>query len=533
MNIIRRNVLRKKLFIIVSVFILIGTANSGAFGECIIEWVGDESGSIITQETSRTLQAARQLERALLPAGLGFVIEDCGDGDDPYYPHCPGCSATKPGWLVDVCLDGSYTKRCMYSNPECGWTHNGTWDVVCDSITTSTIIETTTVAPTTTTSVPPVTYWAKTYHGNSIRNAHSAIVKQTSDGGYIMAGDALFDGSSYGDIAVLKLDRNGNVLWQKAYSGTGTSRDEPADIIQTSEGGYILVGTIFNTFGGNAFWVLKLDADGNVSWQQMFGGSNADYPSNIVQTADGGYIIAGYTYSFGANSDIWILKLSSNGGVLWQKVYGGPGYEFGRIQQVSDGGYVIAGATMSSSGNSTADILVMKLDQSGNVIWEKIYAGSQLDSASAMIETPDREYIISGGTYSFGAGNEDVFVLKLDENGNIIWQKTYGGTSNDFANNIIRTSDNCYTVAANTYSFPVINTLSNILLFKIDDEGTLLWQKTYGGSGIDFVRSIQQTEDGGYIAGGSSSSFDEYVVFFVLKLDAYGDIPVCNIIGSS
>ena len=101
-------------------------------------------------------------------------------------------------------------------------------------------------------------YWAKTYHGNSIRNAHSAIVKQTSDGGYIMAGDALFDGSSYSDIAVLKLDRNGDVLWQKVYSGTGTSSDEAADIIQTSEGGYILVGSVFDTFGGDAFWVLSL-----------------------------------------------------------------------------------------------------------------------------------------------------------------------------------------------------------------------------------------------------------------------------------
>jgi hypothetical protein len=100
-------------------------------------------------------------------------------------------------------------------------------------------------------------------------------------------------------------------------------------------------------------------------------------------------------------------------------------------------------------------------------------------------------------------------------------------------NNIIRTSDNCYIVAANSYSFPEKNTLGNILLFKIDDEGTLLWQKTYGGSGIDFVRSIQQTNDGGFVAGGSSSSFDEFVVFFVLKLDAYGDIPVCNIIGTS
>jgi len=361
-----------------------------------------------------------------------------------------------------------------------------------------------------------------------MRNAHSCIIKQTSDGGYILAGDALFDGSSYGDIAVLKLDSDGNVVWQKAYSGTGTSSDEAGDIIETADGGYILLGSVFNTFGGTAFWVLKLDAAGNTVWQEMFGGSHEDYAHRVLQTADGGYIIAGSTYSFGSgNSDIWVLKLTGSGSVSWQKAYGGPGYEFGSsIQQTSDGQYVIAGSTMPSAGNSTADILVISLDQNGNIVWQKTYAGSQYDSASAIQETPDGGYIVAGGTYSFGAGIEDVLVLKLDVNGNLIWQKTYGGISNDFANDIKKTSDNCYIVAAITYSsFP----LGNILIFKIANEGTILWQKTYGGSSIDFVRSIEQTEDGGYIAGGSSGSFDDNEVFFTLKFDASGDIPDCAI----
>jgi hypothetical protein len=179
---------------------------------------------------------------------------------------------------------------------------------------------------------------------------------------------------------------------------------------------------------------------------------------------------------------MWIFKLTSNGNVSWQKIYGGPRSVWGNsIQQTSDGQYVITGQTMSSSMMSTTDI----------------------------------------------------FVIRLDQNGNIVWQKTYGGGRNDFANDIIKTSDNCYIVAADTYSFPASNTLGNILIFKISNDGTLLWQKTYGGSGIDFIRSIQETDDGGYIAGGSSSSFDQDMVFFVLKLDASGDIPDCNVAASS
>ena len=366
--------------------------------------------------------------------------------------------------------------------------------------------------------------WTHSFGGSNSDYAYS--IQQTSDGGYIVAGYTCSFGAGSDDFWVLRLDSSGSVDWQKTYSGAGV--DYAFSIQQTSDGGYIIAGFTYSFGAGYSdFWVLKLDSSGNITWQKTYGGTSYDYAESIQQTSDGGYIVAGRTYSFGAGYvDIWVLKLDSSGNVSWQKTYGGSGYdEAYSIKQTSDGGYVVAGYT-DSFGAGSDDIWVLKLDSSGSVIWQKTYGGPSDDEARSIQQTSDGGYIVAGHTHSFGAGSYDFWVLKLDSSGNISWQKTYGGTSYDFAYSIQQTSDGDYIVAGEEASFGESSTA--IWVLKLDSSGNVIWQKTYGGSSGDGARSIQQTSDGGYIVAGITYSFGAGLGdFWVLKLNSQG--ISCNI----
>ncbi len=299
-------------------------------------------------------------------------------------------------------------------------------------------------------SAPPsYAQWAATYGGSGYDWANS--IQQTSDGGYIVAGSTSSFGAGSNDVWVLKLDANGNVEWQKTY---GSSRNEGAfSIQQTSDGGYIVAGGTSSFGAGDYdFWVLKLDASGNVEWQKTYGGSDGEYAQSIQQTTDGGYIVAGYTNSFSAgNYDFWVLKLDSGGNVEWQKTYGGGIAR--SIQQTSDGGYIVAGHT-SSFGAGTDDFWVLKLDANGNVEWQKTYGSSRNEGAFSIQQTSDGGYIVAGYTAFFNIYSANFWVLKLDSGGNVQWQKSYGGSEGSgLASSIQQTSDSGYIV---TGGVPII-----------------------------------------------------------------------------
>jgi len=365
--------------------------------------------------------------------------------------------------------------------------------------------------------------WAKSYGGAKDDYAYS--IQQTSDGGYIVAGSTRSFGVGWDDIWVLKLNANGDVVWQKIYGGS--AYDYANSIQQTSDGGYIVAGSTWSFGAGNYdIWVLKLDANGTVVWQKTYGGSDWDRAYSIQQTSDGGYIVAGETYSFGAGNNFWVIKLDANGTVVWQKTYGGSWNESAKsIQQTSDGGYIVAGWTRSF-GVGWDDFWVLKLDANGDVVWQKIYGGPGYDYANSIQQTSDGGYIVAGETYSFGAGGYDFWVLKLNANGDVVWQKTYGGSYDDYAKSIQQTSDGGYIVAGYTDSFGVGWT--DIWVLKLNANGDVVWQKTYGGSSSDYANSIQQTSDGGYIVAGCGAGD-----FWVLKLDANGEIPNCGYMGTS
>jgi uncharacterized delta-60 repeat protein len=255
--------------------------------------------------------------------------------------------------------------------------------------------------------------------------------------------------------------------WANTYGGT--NYDYANSIQQTSDGGYIVAGETYSFGAVNSdAWVLKLKPDGTVDWQKTYGGTNYDSAYSIQQTSDGGYIVAGYTESFGAgNVDAWVLKLKPDGTVDWQKTYGGADDDSANsIQQTSDGGYIVAGET--SFGAGYGDAWVLKLKPDGTVDWQKTYGGAADDYANSIQQTSDGGYIVAGATISFGAGNDDAWVLKLKPDGTVDWQKTYGGTNDDFASSIQQTSDGGYIVAGETYSFGAGNDDAWVLKLKSD-----------------------------------------------------------------
>ncbi len=327
------------------------------------------------------------------------------------------------------------------------------------------------------------TQWTKTLGGSS--NDRPYTIHQTSDGGYILAGSTQSnDGDvsgNHGDIDgwIVKLNNNGAIEWQKAFGGSGW--DEAWSVRQTTDGGYIVAGRsssidgdVTANHGALDFWVVKLDNVGTIQWQKSLGGSNEDIAYSIRQTADGGYIVAGETSSNNGdvsgnhgNIDFWIVKLTSIGDLEWQKTLGGNnGDTPSDIHQTDDGGFVVVGYVGShNSGDVTGhsdlglfDFWVVKLSDTGELQWQKALGGTDTDWGRAIAPLIDGGFMVFGATTSTDGdvigndGGADFWLIKLSNTGELIWQKTLGGTQADLGFSLQQTSDNGYILAGYAWS---------------------------------------------------------------------------------
>ena len=373
--------------------------------------------------------------------------------------------------------------------------------------------------------------WARTYGGIDFDRAF--FIQQTSDGGYVAAGYTASGGAGISDFWVLKLSLAGVIEWQHAYGGSGD--DVAYSVQETSDGGYVVAGYTYSFGAGESdYWILKLTSEGDVEWQFTYGGIGDDAAYAIQETSDKGYIVAGYTHGYGAQtSDVWILKLTSEGYIEWEHIYGGTGDDVAySVQETSEGGYIVAGSTQYL-GALDHDFWVLKLTSAGFFEWQRIYGGYGDDVAYYIQETSDEGYIVAGDTDSFGVKESELWVLKLTSIGNIEWERIYGGSDNDYLNCIQETSDGGYIVTGHTDSFGAGE--SDLLVLKLSSIGDIEWQRAYGGSEEDVAYFIQGTSDEGYIAAGYTDSFGAGGSdFLLLKLFSDGDIdPSCELVGSS
>jgi len=363
----------------------------------------------------------------------------------------------------------------------------------------------------------------KTFGGSNYDYARS--VKQTTDGGYIVAGYTNSFGSWPYDVYILKLDSNENLVWQETFGRNGYY-GEAYSVQETTDGGYIVAGctTSFGS-GGYDVYILKLNSNGTLIWQKTFGGGLDDFAYSIQNTADGGYIVAGRTTSFGSGGyDVYVLKLNSDGSLAWQKTFGGNSDDYAySIQQTTDGGYIVAGCT-TSFGTGGYDAYVLKLNSDGSFAWQETFGEWYDDVANFIQQTADGGYIVAGYSGAFGAGGY-VYVLKLNPNGELQWQKRFGGGSQYEANSIQQTTDGGYIIAGRLQSHKLGYYNYDVYIVKLDSNGESIWQKTFGGNNDDEAYAVELTTDGGYIVAGYTTSFGSgsYDIY-ILKLDSNGEL---------
>ena len=344
--------------------------------------------------------------------------------------------------------------------------------------------------------------WNTTFEGKTGISASSVI--QTSDGGYAIAvGDS-------GDTDLVKIDKNGKYQWNHTYRNS--SSDALFSIIQTTDGGFALAGrtsyysNITSVYDFD-MWLVKTNSTGYAEWNSSFGDANPDEAYSLIQTSDGGFVIAGYKTSYGPGKEgMWLVKTDMNGQYEWNKTFGREPEKAYSLIQTSDGGYALAGS------------IFVKTDADGLHEWNRTFGGGYIKNTRSVIQTFDGGYALAGYVWISEENNSfDMFLVKTNTTGHEIWNNTIGGTKTDEAYALIQTSDKGYALAGYTDSYGAGNT--DMWLVKTDTNGQHQWNITFGGAGSEMAISMIQTSDGGVVIAGGTTSYGSGIwAMWIVKL---------------
>lgn len=365
------------------------------------------------------------------------------------------------------------------------------------------------------------TTFQKTYDGGTTSDFGRSL-QQTTDGGFIITGQTSL-GAGPSDMYLVKTAYDGTIQWAKTFGGPGN--EFGYCVQQTTDGGFIIVGNTDTDVAGGAWdiYLVKTASDGTLQWSQTFGGTGVEEGRSVQETNDGGFIVTGYTTSAGL-SDIYLIKTAFNGTLQWTRTYGYLlGNDHGKaVKQTNDGGYIITGFTDKESDNY--DVYLVKTASDGALEWTKTFGDTLHDGGYDVQQTNDGGYIIAGAfgnSFPISGGTQyyrDVYLIKTTSDGNLMWNKTFGNTSDAVGYSVQETNDGGYIIGGER---------SGAHLLKTTINGTLQWSKTYGNLlGANGKTSAQQTNDGGYIVTGTIINIGTFDVYLI-KTDSVGNSG-CN-----
>ncbi len=362
--------------------------------------------------------------------------------------------------------------------------------------------------------------WQRTIGGTGDDIANCLI--QTADGGFIINGYTNSFGAGNSDFYLVKLNSSGLLQWTKTIGGVG--EEMSFSLIKTIDGGYASVGHIRPTGTDYSdFYIVKLDSGYSIQWNRIINRANNDYAFSVIKSNDGGFILAGVSATGGVfSSDMLIVKLNSAGNFQWSKTYGGSHDEPAlSIIQTNDGGLAFAGYSNSFGSNNFFNII--KTDSAGNIQWNRLIGESGTGShVNSIIQTTDGGFTLAGAFQMVGNVNFDMYIVKLNNTGTFQWSRSVGGINDDMANSVIQTADGGFVLAGYSNSFGAGN--YDMYIVKLNNSGVLQWSKTVGGSSDEQVQSVIKTTDGGFIAAGFTASFGAGGKdMFIVKFDASGN----------
>jgi hypothetical protein len=351
----------------------------------------------------------------------------------------------------------------------------------------------------------PDTLWTRTYGG--AEDDYGQSVVEIDDGGYMMVGSTTSYGAGQSDVYLLRIDPVGDILWAQTYGGG--DNDYGYDIFLTPDGGSVLAGETSSFGAGKSdIYLIKTDVDGDTLWTRTYGGADWDKGYSVDGTMDGGFVVVGYTNSSGAGlSDIYLVRTDSIGDTLWTKTYGGENFDCGySVVQASDSGYVLTGYT-GSYGSGWSSVYIIKTDSKGDTLWTKVYGGTDEDLGHCITEGSGGTYIMAGTSWSYGPGGADVWVITLDSTGQFRWARTYGGVDLEYGLSVDKTFDGGFLIVGRTSSFGAGDDDIYMIRTRTGSSGDTLWSRTYGGAEMDQGNSVVRTSEGGYIIAGNTYSF--------------------------
>jgi len=360
--------------------------------------------------------------------------------------------------------------------------------------------------------------WIKRYGGFGIERGYS--LQMTMDGGCVIVGSKGGLENAY----ILKVDCNGDSLWSKKYGGD--SMDYAYSVVNMENDGYAIAGGNSSIIGkGMEMYLIRTDRNGDTLWTRTYGGDSDDYARSIKETPDSGFVLAGYTYSFGDSGDMYLVRTDKNGDTLWTKTYGGPGGDACKaIEITADSGYILFGSTFSSRWN--VDVYLVRTDKNGDTLWTKTFGTSYNDVIYSGQKTIDGGFVLAGLLDTI---YNDIYVARVTASGDTLWTRRYGGPGREEAYAIRPTPDSGFILCGlKNYSD---TKRDDGYLLKINAKGDTLWSKLFGGPGYERFFDVQVTPDGGFILVGdvADSGFTNSDMYIV-RTDAEGNVVAETVI---